>query len=493
MHQLGLDIGSSSVKAAIVSRDGERTVVFHPQIEMDIISRFNGWAEQQPEVWWHNVGVAIQKVISKANIDPKDISSIGISYQMHGLVLTDANRNVLRPAIIWCDSRAVEIGNEAFDGIGKDFCLENYLNSPGNFTASKLKWVKDNEPEIYSKIHKVLLPGDYIALKLTGEFSTTIAGLSEGILWNFKEHNVAKKLLEYYDIDSSLIPNYTYSTDCHGTLRESVAAKFGLKAGIPVSYKGGDQISNALSLNVLEPNEVAATGGTSGVIFGVSDNLICDPCSRINSFAHANHTCDEIRIGNLLCINGAGIQYSWLRKQIARDGVHYDDMERMLSSIVPGSEGLRVIPFGNGAERMLENKNIGARINNLQFTRHTRAHIYRATLEGIAFSFVFGFQVLKELGLDPSIIKVGNDNLFQSDVFSDTIAGMLGIPIHVQDTTGAIGAAIASGVYTGAFSTLEEAFEGVKTIKVYEPKYTNGILTQAYGLWKNDLQLLVNT
>ena len=493
MHQLGLDIGSSSVKAAIIDDQGNKTIVHYPEIEMDIISRFNGWAEQQPEVWWHNVEVAIQKVIDQAKVNPKDISSIGISYQMHGLVLVDENSNVLRPAIIWCDSRAVEIGNEAFESLGKEFCLTNYLNSPGNFTASKLKWVKDNEPELFSKIYKIMLPGDYIALKLTGEIGTTISGLSEGILWNYKEHDLAHKLLDYYNIDASLIPDYKTSLEVHGSLKKEVAEKFNLSPGIPISFKGGDQITNAVSLNVLDVNEVAATGGTSGVIFGILDTLNYDPESRINSFVHANHNKDQIRIGNLLCINGAGIQYSWLRKEIARDGIQYSDMERMLNTVAAGSEGLRVIPFGNGAERMLNNKNVGARINNLQFNRHTRAHMYRATLEGIAFSFIYGFQLLRSVGLNPDIIKVGNDNLFQSEVFSTTIADMLNIPIHMIETSGAVGAAIASGVATGHYASLQDGLSNLKTQKIYSPKNQNGILDQAYGLWKNDLELLVKT
>lgn len=495
MYLLGLDIGSSSVKAAIVdAQTGQSlSLVQQPSIEMDIISRFSGWAEQQPEVWWHNTGVAINAAIEKAGIKGKDIASIGISYQMHGLVLVDENQNILRPAIIWCDSRAVPIGDQALEDLGRDHCLENYLNSPGNFTASKLKWVKDNEPDIFKKIHKVMLPGDYIAMKLSGEFNTTITGLSEGIFWNFKTHGVATDLLDYYGIDKKLLPEIVPCIGLQGQVKDSVANKFGLKPGVAISYRAGDQANNAMSLGALNPNQVAATGGTSGVVYGIVDKLIYDKQSRINGFAHVNHTKASPRIGALLCINGAGIQYAWMRKQIAQDGVQYSDMERMVSSIPVGSDGLRIIPFGNGAERMLNNTNPGARINNLQFNRHTRAHFYRAALEGIAFSFIYGFQLLKELGLDPQVIKAGNDNLFQSSIFSTTIANLLNINIELAKTSGAIGAAQASGVGINIYKNIEEAVQQIEIDKTYYPENSNGVFSYAYEAWKNDVELLLNT
>ena len=493
MYLLGYDIGSSSIKAALVNTEsGKATkVVQFPEIELDIISRQVGWAEQHPEVWWESLCQATKILLKESQIDSKQIKGIGIAYQMHGLVLIDKNQNVLRPSIIWCDSRAVEIGNEAFSSLTEKKCLSHLLNSPGNFTASKLKWVKDNEPDVYNRIHKILLPGDYIAMKLTGEINTTISGLSEGIFWDFKENDIARFLLDYYGISENLIPTISDTFSIQGKINKSAAEATGLKEGTPVTYRAGDQPNNAFSLGVINPDEVAATGGTSGVVYGVVDQPIYDIQSRINGFAHVNHTSQNPRLGLLLCINGAGIQYAWLKKQITQPGISYNDMERMMSTIPIGADGLRVIPFGNGAERVLSNKNTGAQVNNLQFNRHTRAHYYRAAMEGIAFSFVYGFQVLKELGLNPKVIKVGNDNLFQSKVFSMTIANLLGVCIEVVITTGAEGAAKASGIGSGVYKNLEEAIKTNEIEHQYFPNNTNGVYNQAYNAWTNDLKKLI--
>jgi len=495
MYFLGLDIGSSSIKAALIDSNSQDLIAVekYPALEMDIISRQVGWAEQHPELWWDNVCLAIKALIANSDVDASEIKSIGISYQMHGLVLVDKDHNVLRPSIIWCDSRAVEIGKRAFEEIGSEICLEHFLNSPGNFTASKLKWVKDNQPELYDQIYKIMLPGDYIAMKLTGEINTTISGLSEGILWDFKKDDVNQILLDHYGISIDLIPGRVDTFCIQGKLNESASKQTGLEIGTPVCYRAGDQPNNALSLGVYKTGQVAATGGTSGVVYGIVDNLAFDQASRINSFAHVNHKENNPSIGMLLCINGAGIQYAWMRKQIARENIEYNDMERMISSIPVGSDGLRIVPFGNGAERMLENANPGAQVNNLQFNRHTRAHFYRAALEGIAFSFAYGFQMMKDFGLNLNVLKVGNDNLFQSDIFSQTIANLLNTPIEIIETTGAVGAAKASGFGLGHYSDLDESFSKNKQIKLIEPNNTNGVYKTAFQLWENDVKnLLVN-
>ena len=493
MYLIGYDIGSSSIKAALVDASSGQTikVVQHPETEMAIIAQQAGWAEQQPELWWDSVCHATKKLLKQTKVDGAAIKGIGISYQMHGLVLIDKAQQVLRPSIIWCDSRAVEIGEQAFKEIGANKCLTHYLNSPGNFTASKLKWVKDNEPEIYSHIHKMMLPGDYIAMKLTGKVCTTPSGLSEGILWDFQNNGVASSLLDHYGLKHQLIPTIVPTCSLQGSVTKEAAKLTGLFAGTPVAYRAGDQPNNALSLNVLEPGEIAATGGTSGVVYGVIDKPVFDKASRVNSFAHVNYTDTQERIGVLLCINGAGIQYSWMKQQIARDNISYSDMEQMASSVPIGSEGLRILPFGNGAERMLGNENIGAQIINLQFNQHKRAHFYRASLEGIAFSFVYGIQVLKEMGFKIKVMRVGNDNLFQSKVFAGTIANLVNCEITVVETTGAVGAAKAAGLKTGFFKTLKEAIGKNGELMTYYPQ-KNEAYEQAYQIWKSDLEKNIN-
>ncbi len=494
MYLLGYDIGSSSIKAALVEAESGATVkiVQYPETEMDMISRHSGWAEQNPEDWWTNICQATKKLLNETSVAPDAIKSIGIAYQMHGLVLVDENMDPLRPSIIWCDSRAVEIGNEAFETIGQEKCLSHFLNSPGNFTASKLKWVKENEPEIFNRIYKIMLPGDYVAMKLTGEIKTTISGLSEGILWDFKDNDIADIILDHFDFGNDLIPEISDTFSIQGTLNQSAAKATGLAIGTPVTYRAGDQPNNALSLGVFNPNEVAATGGTSGVVYGVTDKLIYDDASRINGFAHVNHSHETPRLGILLCINGAGIQYSWVHKQIALDNKSYNELEKLAGTIPVGSDGLRIIPFGNGAERVLENMNTGAQINNLHFNLHTRTHFYRAALEGVAFSFVYGFRILKELGMNPEVIKVGNDNLFQSRIFSMTIANLLGCKIEVIQTTGAVGAAKASGLGTGYYKDLEDAIKTNKVEQVYHPEGQIENYEKAYEAWRKDLERLIS-
>ncbi len=485
MYLIGYDIGSSSIKVALTEIDSHTTVdvLQYPENDFDIIARQSGWAEQQPELWWQDLCIATRKIISRNNIRATDIKGIGIAYQMHGLVLIDKDQQVLRPSIIWCDSRAVSIGNKAFKDLGEEKCIQHYLNSPGNFTASKLKWVKDNEPELYDKIYKILLPGDYIAMKFTGQPRTTISGLSEGILWDFKAKAIAYDVLQYYDFDPDLIPETTPTFSLQGQVTREAAESTGLAAGTPITYRAGDQPNNALSLNVLNPGEIAATSGTSGVVYGIVDRPAADIKSRVNSFAHVNYEDNHDRIGVLLCLNGAGIQYGWMKNQIALSGRHYDDMERMAKSIPIGSDGLCILPFGNGAERMLENKNINSHILNLEFNRHTRAHIYRGALEGVAFSFVHGVNLLKEMGLDVDIMRVGNDNMFRSEVFSMTIATLLDCHIEVVDTTGAVGAARAAGVASGIYSSLEEALSGISPMMIHEPRLNQAQCNQAYSYW----------
>lgn len=493
MYLLGYDIGSSSIKAALVDVNTGQTlaVVQSPESEMDMIAKQLGWAEQHPETWWNNVCLSTKKLLGQTKIDIKQIKGIGISYQMHGLVLVDKNKKVIRPSIIWCDSRAVEIGNRAANDIGIDTCLRHLLNSPGNFTASKLKWVKENEPENFERIHKIMLPGDYIAMRLTGEIFTTISGLSEGILWDFQKEKPAQILMDYYGFESHLIPEVLPSFSKQGRLTKAAAEAIGLVEGIAVNYRAGDQPNNALSLNVLEPGEVAATGGTSGVVYGVIDQHLYDDDSRVNGFAHVNHSPTDPRIGILLCINGAGIQYSWIKQQMAASSMSYDGMESLAASVSPGAEGLRILPFGNGAERMLKNKALGAQINNLQFNLHKRPHLFRAALEGIAFSFVYGMNILKEMGLNVQVIRVGNDNLFQSAVFSETISNLMGCRIEMMETTGAVGAAKAAGVANGIYSTIREAVSNNKLIKTYGPLNMNGQYERAYQVWLTDLEKML--
>ena len=491
MFLLGFDIGSSSVKVSLVKGETGECVAssFYPKNEMAIIATKQGWAEQKPEDWWSNLKMALQEVLSTSKVDVLNIKAIGISYQMHGLVVVDKNQNVLRPSIIWCDSRAAEIGQKAFNEIGKEQCLSHLLNTPGNFTASKLKWVKENEPELYAKIYKIMLPGDYIAMKLSGQINTTVSGLSEGMFWDFKEGKPAQILLDYYGIDSNLLADITPTFGIQSYVNESAAKELGLHTGIAITYRAGDQPNNALSLNVLQPGEIATTAGTSGVVYGVSDTITFDPLSRVNTFAHVNHTQTVSRLGVLLCINGTGIMNSWLHKLIGN--CTYDQMNELAGNVSIGSEGVTILPFGNGAERVLQDKNVGAHIYNLSLTTHNSGHIIRAAQEGIAFSFQYGMEIMKTIGINPTTIKAGKANMFLSPVFRETIAGISGATIELYNTDGSVGAARGAGIGVG-FYTEKEAFIGLTKLEEVQPNNTKKQeYIDAYNRWKLQLEKLL--
>ena len=492
MYCLGLDIGSSSVKAALVEVKSGKSIlsVHEPKNEMNIISLNNDWAEQDPNMWWKYTCDAIKRVCKESHIDSKKISSIGISYQMHGLVVIDKDGEILRNSIIWCDSRAVSIGMKAFSEIGEEKCMSRLLNSPGNFTASKLKWVKDNEPEVYDKIYKYMLPGDYIAYKLTGEINTTRNGLSEGIIWDYKENKPANWLLEYYGIDTNLTPDIIDNFSIQGKTNSISSKETGLAIDVPITYRAGDQPNNALSLNVFNPGEAAASGGTSGVIYSITDNLNSKEPSRINHFAHVNYTDDLKCIGKLLCINGAGIQYRWLRNHSI--DASYEKMNEMASKISVGSDGISVIPFGNGAERMLNNKNIGTQICNINLNNHSHGHLYRSSLEGIAFSFMYGIEILKNDNSPISVLRAGNDNLFRSKIFANTVATLIGHEIEIYNTTGAFGAARASAILNGDIETFRNTITKNDHVMTFLPLKNKSEYEDAYLRWKKDLERIVN-
>ncbi len=493
MYLLGFDIGSSSVKASLLDISTGKAVAsaFSPEVEMEMIAHKAGWAEQKPEIWYENAKRALQKIQAQNKVDFSKIKAIGISYQMHGLVLVDNNGDVLRPSIIWCDSRAVAIGQNAHEKLGSEYTLGHLLNSPGNFTASKLRWVIENEPGLHKKIYKAMLPGDYFAYRLTGKMVTTASGLSEGIMWDFKQNSVAKQLLDFYGIDESYLPKIVDTFSVQGTVNAKAAAEFGIPEGIPVSYRAGDQPNNAFSLNVLKPGEIAATAGTSGVVYGVTDQIKYDKYSRVNTFLHVNSSQNNPRLGVLLCINSTGILNSWLHKNVA-EKLTYSEMNDLAADVEIGSDGLMFFPFGNGAERVLQNNELGARLEGLNFNIHSKGHVLRAAQEGIVFAFVYGMEVMRETGISANVIKAGKANMFLSPIFRETLAGITGATIELYDTDGSIGAARGAGVGAGIYKSFDQAFEHlnmVDVVKVAENKQKQ--YKEAYNAWKLRLEQII--
>ena len=488
-YLLGFDVGSSSVKASLVDADTGVCAAdaFFPEREAPITAVKAGWAEQDPQMWWDNAKLALQKVMHVANVKGEEIKAIGISYQMHGLVCVDKNLQVLRPSIIWCDSRAVPYGERAFKDLGKEMCLGHLLNSPGNFTAAKLAWVKENEPELFDRIYKVMLPGDYIAMKLSGEINTTISGLSEGMMWDFKEKRPAKFLFDYFgfseDVIAPIVPTFAVQSE----VSAAAAAETGLKEGTPISYRAGDQPNNALSLNVFNPGEIASTAGTSGVVYGVLGEVNYDSKSRVNTFAHVNYTTELDRLGVLLCINGTGILNAWVHRNITPD-LSYAEMNDLAAQAPIGADGVTISPFGNGAERVLENREVGCQIKGVNFNKHNRAHIVRAAQEGIVFSFCYGMEIMRQMGMDIKKIHAGKANMFLSPLFRDTLASTSGATIELLETDGSVGAAKGAGIGCGMYKDNVEAFSTLKKIAVIEPDNTKAQQYRAaYEKWKAEL------
>jgi len=488
MLLLGIDVGTSSIKVSVVDAQTQQCIasVQYPETEAAIISHKSGWAEQSPASWWLYTQQAILMAHATGKYKPEDIAAIGIAYQMHGLVTVDKNQHVLRDSIIWCDSRAVPYGDAAFKAIGEEKSLSHLLNSPGNFTAAKLAWVKENEPGTYSQINKIMLPGDYIAMQLTGSITTSISSLSEGIFWDFKNDTLSADVMNYFGFDNAIIPTIKDVFSEHGFVDASIANALNLKAGIPVSYKAGDQPNNALSLNVLEPGEVAATAGTSGVIYGVSDTLAYDPQSRVNTFAHVNYTTAQKRLGILLCINGTGILNKWI-KNLGNSSTGYAVLNAEASVIAPGSDGLYVLPFGNGAERMLNNKQVGGHVHNIDLNKHTAAHMYRAGQEGIAFAFKYGLDIMRGNGMNPGVIRAGKANMFLSDVFMHAFVNITNVPVELYESDGSIGAALGAGIGAKIFDNAKEAFAGMKRLGTVEPD-DNHDYDKHYEKWKAYLE-----
>lgn len=486
MYLLGYDIGSSSVKASLVQRESGKCVAsaFYPKTEAPIKALKPGWAEQDPDMWWENLKLATADVLQQSGANPAEIEGIGISYQMHGLVCVDKEGKPLRDSIIWCDSRAVPYGNKAFEVLGAETCLSHLLNSPGNFTASKLAWVKANEPELFAKIHKIMLPGDYIAMKLSGQMNTTVSGLSEGMFWDFKNNCLSKDLMNYYGFSEDLIADIVPTFAVQATVNASAAAELGLVAGTPIAYRGGDQPNNALSLNVMKPGELATTGGTSGVVYGVLGEVNYDKLSRLNTFAHVNHSAEQTRLGVLLCINGTGILNAWMKRTVAPEGIGYAEMNELAATVPVGAEGLSVIPFGNGAERVLQNENPGASVHGINFNIHTKAHLVRAAQEGIAFSFAYGMEIMRDMGMQIETIKAGHANLFLSPLFRQTLANVTGATIELYDTDGAVGAAKGAGIGVGVYKDSDEAFATLEHKATVKPEDDTEACKAAYALWK---------
>lgn len=495
MYFLGIDLGSSSIKLSVL--DAEKGIslasVKAPEFEMEIAAPKFGWAEQNPEDWWKNVKKGLSILKNKKGIDLKKIKGIGIAYQMHGLVLTDKDLNPVRPSIIWCDSRAVEIGDEAYKAIGAEISQNQILGSPGNFTASKLKWVKENEPETFKKAAIMMLPGDYIAAKLSGIPQISTSGLSEAALWDFSKGKLATEVLDKMGLSEDFIPEIVPSFGDQATVSAEIANELGLDPNTKINYRAGDQPNNAFSLNALKPGDIATTAGTSAVMYAVSSENTFDPQSRVNTFLHVNNTENSKHNGVLLCINGSGILYQWLRKiiSVGRDElIPYEKLNEEAAKVTPGSKGLRFYPFGNGVERIFSNKEVNSGIENLNYNIHQPAHLIRSACEGIVFAMNYGFEVMQSIGVEGKVVRAGKDNLFLSPVFREIFVNTTQTTLELYNTSSAVGAARGAAVGHGFYKEFDEAFSSLKCLERIEPKEELSTQYQEiYQEWKKNIKI----
>ncbi len=496
---LGFDVGSSSIKAALLEAHTGKVVaasVSPEGAELAIQAPRPGWAEQDPQLWWDHAVAAARGLQKTARREMEAVCAVGISYQMHGLVVLDKSGKVLRPSIIWCDSRAVELGAEAFAGIGESTCLGRFLNSPGNFTASKLAWVRKNEPQVFSRVARMMLPGDWLACRMTGEASTTPSGLSEGVLWDFGAGGTADAVLDWYGIPHEMVPPVRPTFSVQGELTQEAAAAFGVKKGVPVAYRAGDQPNNAFSLKVLDPGEAATTAGTSGVVYGVTRAPASDPRSRVNTFVHVTHSPGSPRYGVLLCLNGTGILNRWMKQVLSGDGggLSYERMNAVAAEAPIGADGLSVLPYGNGAERTLENRTPGGWFAGIDFNRHGMAHLLRASQEGIVFALHHGLGIMRAMGVETRTVRAGNANMFLSPLFREAFATVTGARVELYNTDGAQGAARGAGIGAGIYHGAQEAFVGLASVTTVEPDAARApAYRDAYGRWEQALERAVPT
>lgn len=480
MYTLGLDIGSSSVKACLYDARSFRIVgtSTSPSHEMPITAPEPGWAEQDPEVWWHHTIVACDDLRARHPAAWATVKAIGIGYQMHGLVTLDAGDKPVRPAIIWCDSRAVETGNSITGLIGRQRLLDSNLNTPGNFTVSKMVWMMQNEPDNWSKVAIGMLPGDYIAYRLSGDKTTSKSGLSEMILWNFLTNEIDTLILNNYPSIRAILPKIVPNIGVATSISMESAEMLGLQDDVVLSYRSGDQPNNAFGLGVTEPGSVGINAGTSGVVYAVTDKPVVDVAETFNPFLHVNNNESQKRIGLLLCLNGCGIMNAQIRRLTKASS--YEMMNEKADDVPLGSDGLQIFPFGNGAERMFGNRNLGASIHGWDLVRHNDAHFFSASLEGIAATLSYGIDHMRSLGVNINKIHAGRANLFLSPLFCELIAAIARVDVYLFESDGASAAAKGAAYGAGLINSTTQPADLLGKPDIYSAKTRDIAAVEAF-------------
>ncbi|WP_339655368.1 FGGY-family carbohydrate kinase, partial [uncultured Salegentibacter sp.] len=348
-------------------------------------------------------------------------------------------------------------------------------------------------PENFKKASIMMLPGDYIAAKLSETPQISTSGLSEAALWDFSKGKLATEVLDKMGLSEDFIPEIVPSFGDQATVSSAIANELGLDPDTKINYRAGDQPNNAFSLNALKPGDIATTAGTSAVMYAVSAENTFDPESRVNTFLHVNNTEKAKHNGVLLCINGSGILYQWLRKIISvgrEELIPYEKLNEEAAKVEPGSKGLRFYPFGNGVERIFSNKEVNSGIENLNYNIHQPAHLIRSACEGIVFAMNYGFEVMQSIGVEGKVVRAGKDNLFLSPVFREIFVNTTQTTLELYNTSGAEGAARGAAVGYGFYKEFDDAFTSLKCLERMEPDpKLSKQYQEIYQEWKQNIKI----
>ncbi|WP_136689820.1 xylulokinase [Halorhabdus amylolytica] len=480
---MGLDLGTSGVKILVTDADGE--VVATTTEEYPLYQPEVGWSEQNPAEWWDATVAGIEAVLDDPAVDPGEIEGLGLTGQMHGSVFLDGDHEVLRPAILWNDTRTSEQCAEIEERVGEDRIIELASNPPfEGFTAPKILWVQEHEPEVFERTEKILLPKDFIRLKLTGEFATDVSDASGTLLLNVGERDWSTEILETLDIPRELLPEVYESPKVTGEITDAVSERTGLPAGTPVVAGAGDNAAGAVGSGVVEDGDVWGSIGTSGVIFVATDEERTDPDGRVHTFCHAVpgkwHA-----MGVMLAAGGA---FSWFAdtlggpEEVVADQLGTDTFDVLTdeaTTVQPGSEGLIFLPYLNGERTPHRDADARGVFFGLS-TRHEKAHIVRSVLEGVTYGLRDSLRIVRDdLGVDTGQLKAAGGGAksplwkqIQADIFDAEI-----LTPNVDEGP-AYGSALLAGVGAGVYDSVEGATE--RAVDIVDSVEPNGTHTQVY-------------
>lgn len=459
MKFLGIDVGTGGSRAVVIDDNG-KVLATAIAVHEDFISPEIGWAEQNPEDWWRACVLAIREVLQTVNAE--EIAAIGFSGQMHGSVFLDDSDKVIRPALLWCDQRTEKQCREITEKIGAEKLI-TLVSNPAvtGFTLPKILWLRENEPQNFKKVKSILLPKDYIRLKLSGDKASDVADSSGTLLFDVPNRKWSDEMLSAFEIDEKLLPKVYESIEVTGKISKTAADVTGLKVGTLLVAGAGDNAAGAIGMGITEKGKTSSTIGTSGVIFAVTDAPKLDLKGRIHTLCHAIPN----RWHNTGVTLAAGLSFKWFRENFG-DGKLYDELVNEAEKVSSGSDGAIWLPYLMGERSPHLDPNARAAFVGLTAS-HTKAHLTRAVLEGVAFSLRDSLEIFKESGAEISSVRLGGGGAksklwrqIQADVYNKSVE------IIEADEGAAFGAAILAGVGAGAWKTVDEACE--KTIHVTE-------------------------